>query len=481
MSYKKFTKDVGLLGLTQLINVVSGLITLPIITKFLGAENYGIWVQLMVTMGLVFTFATIQLPQALVRFLPAQKDKKEIQDGIWSALILMLGVLLITSFVLLFFSRPISQFLGAEQLFVIILTPIILFECVNFLLANVFRAFQETKKYCYLAIFQKITETTFVISAVFLGYGLIGAIISVLITKIIFFIIMISFVIKKIGISLPRFLRTKEYLSFCLPLMPTDISYWITQSSDKYIIGFFLGTLFVGYYAPAYTLGCFIAFFMTPLNFLLPAILSKYHDENESEKVISYLEYSLKYFLLVSIPATFGLSILSKQLLTTFSTPQIAQNSYFVVPFITLGMVFFGAYTILSSVFWIKKKTNIGGIIWVFAGVINIALNFLLVPRFGILGAAITTFLAYLFVLVVGYYYCVKELPLKIDWNTILKSTIASTIMGIFVFWFNPRGLFQELIAVTVGVIIYGFLIIILGAITRQELQLFKKIIQKED
>ncbi len=478
MSYKKFTKDVGLLGLTQIINIVSGLVAIPIITKLLGVQNYGIWVQLMVTMGLVSTFATIELPQALVRFLPAQKDPREIQDGVWSTLTVMLGALLVASSVLLFFSGAIARFLGGEQIFVIALAPIIVFECVNFLLANVFRAFQETKKYCYLAILQKITETTFIISTILLGHGLLGAIISVLVTKIIFFAIMLALVIKKIGLSIPRFLKTKEYLSFCLPMIPTDVSYWITQSSDKYFIGFFFGTLFVGYYAPAYTLGCFIAFFMTPLNFLLPAVLSKYHDENEPEKVVSYLEYSVKYFLLVSIPATFGLFALAKPLLTTFSTPEIAQNSYFVVPFVALGMIFFGIYTILSSVFWIKKKTNIGGTIWIIAGILNIAFNIILIPKLGILGASITTLLAYLFILITGYYYFIKEFLIKIDYASIIKSILASSIMAVGVIWLAPRGLLQELIAIIIGASIYLFFIILFRAITRQELELLKKIIR---
>jgi len=256
MSYKKFTKDIGLVGVTQLLVAISGIITLPIITKLLGAENYGIWTQIMVSIGLISTFANIQLPYALIRFLPGEKDKKEIQDGIWSVFVIISGILIAISVLLITFNGVISRFLGCSPIFIFLLAPIVIFDCLNFLLANVFRAFQEIKKYCYLSISANIAETILVVSTILLGYGLLGSVISILVVRIFFFLIMGAFIIKRVGITIPKFKRIKEYLSFCLPLIPVDVSYWVIQSSDKYFIGFFLGTLFVGYYAPAYTLGC---------------------------------------------------------------------------------------------------------------------------------------------------------------------------------------------------------------------------------
>ncbi|MCX6720724.1 MAG: polysaccharide biosynthesis C-terminal domain-containing protein [Candidatus Staskawiczbacteria bacterium] len=480
MSYKKFTKDIGLMGLTQVITVLSGIVTLPIITKLLGAGNYGIWVQLLVTLGLISSIAVINLPNAIVRFLPGEKDKKEIQDGIWSVFVLMLGIIIIISLLLICFSGIISKFLGCQQIFILILSQIIIFDCLNSLLASVFRAFQEIIKYCSFIIFQKIGEASLIILSVLLGYGLLGAVISMLIVRILFFLIMGGIVVRKVGIKIPKFIKIKEYLSFCLPLAPVDISYWVVQSSDKYFIGFFLGTLFVGYYAPAYTLGCYITFSIAPLGFLLPAILAKHHDENEIEKVKTYLSYSLKYFLMIAIPAVFGISVLAKPLLTTFSTAEIAQHSYFVIPFVALSMMLSGIYTIVTQNLLIKKKTKIGGAIWIAAAVLNFGLNFIFIPRFGILGAAITTLLAFSFVTVAGWYYSFKELSFKVDWGIILKSILSAVIMSIFVIWLNPVGIYRELIAVILGGLVYGVLIILLKGFSMQEIQFFKNLLKND-
>ena len=59
MSYKKFTKDVGLVIFTNIILALRGIILLPIITKMLGVESYGVWAQITVLSTLLFPLATL--------------------------------------------------------------------------------------------------------------------------------------------------------------------------------------------------------------------------------------------------------------------------------------------------------------------------------------------------------------------------------------------------------------------------------------
>ena len=87
-------------------------------------------------------------------------------------------------------------------------------------------------------------------------------------------------------------------MSFGLPTIPANLSNWVVNSSDRYVIGIFLDTAAVGYYSPGYTLGNIITMFISPLAFMLPAILAKYYDENNMKEVKTILKYSLKYFLL---------------------------------------------------------------------------------------------------------------------------------------------------------------------------------------
>lgn len=480
MSYKKFTKDIGILGLTQIIMAISGIITLPLITKLLGVKDYGIWTQLSVTLGLIAPIAVLNLPYTLVRFLAGEKDKKEIQDGIWTSLSIIFGASAIIAMFFIVFSGPISVFFNCDKILIKILAFGILFGYPSTIFFAILRAFQENAKYCIITIFQSLIQTGLIILAVFLGYGLLGIFLCNLFISFVSFLITIFFIVKKFGAKFPQFLKIKEYLSFGLPNLFSDLSFWAVQSSDNYLIGFFLGTIFVGYYAPAYTLGGFIAFFVTPLGFILPAILSKHHDENNIDDVKNYLRYSLKYFLMLAIPAVFGISVLAKQLLSVFSTHDIALHSYLVVPFVALSMLFFGICTILDQVIALKKKTKISGTIWIISALLNIGLNIVLVPRLGIIGAAATTLLSYTFAFLSICYYSFKELHFEIEWSFIFKSAAAAIMMSIIISLQNPLGLVKTLLTILSGVVAYFICLFLFKGLSKTEINSLKELLGPE-
>jgi len=478
MSYKKFTKDVFLMGIIAAILALKTLIILPIITKILGAENYGVWTQILVTVSFLSPIVTLGLPFTMVRFLAAEKDIEEIRDGVYSVLTLIFGACLITVSIL-FISKPASIFLGCPTSLIGVLSLIILFESINLVFLYVFRAFQQIKKYSFFVIFQTFLEIGLVIVAVSLNFGLFGAVVSLLIARLANFILMSISTIYRIGIAFPRFLRIKEYLSFGLPTIPANFSYWVLNTSDRYLIGYFLGTLAVGYYAPGYAIGYCVNLFIGPLWFILPAALSKHFDENRISEVKTYLKYSLKYFLAITIPAIFGLSILSKQLLIIFSTQEIAENGYLVVPFVALSTLFFGIYAIFSQILTLVKKTKLDAKVQIIAAITNIALNIILIPRFGILAAAFTTCFSFFVLALLEMYYSYKELAFEIDWNFIYKSLIASILMSTLVILFSPSGIIKTLIIIVISVVFYFILLLIFKGFEKKEISLLKSLMVK--
>jgi len=478
MSYQKFTKDIAIIGSTQALLALKALIILPIITKLIGAESYGIWSQLLITLSLLVPTVTLGLPYTLVRFLPGEKNKREIQDAIWSALAIVLATSLIIALAIFLFSDNISEFFGGEKILVELLSLAIIFECLNQVFLNSFRAFQQIKKYSFFIIFQNLGEILLVAGTIFLGYNLSGAVLSLFIIRFINFLIMGFYITKEIKIKIPEFLKIKEYLRFGLPNVPGNISAWIIQSSDRYLIGFYLGTIFVGYYAPAYIIGSSINFITTPITFILPVILSKLYDENRISEVKNYLKYCLKYFLMVGIPFAFGISALSVQLLATFSTSEIADKSHNIIPLVATSALLFGIYGIIIQTISLKKETKIAGLIWTASAFVNIGLNLIFIPRFGIMGAAITTFIAYGMALVMAYCYSFQKFRFDIDWQSISKSVLASAIMTSFVIWINPVGLFKITIVIILSICIYIFLIFLFRGFSNTEIEILKKLLK---
>ncbi len=74
------------MGIVNLLVSLRGLILIPILTKTLGTDAYGIWSVIIVTISLITPLAMLGLPTAMIRFLSAEKDKGKIQDGFYSVI-----------------------------------------------------------------------------------------------------------------------------------------------------------------------------------------------------------------------------------------------------------------------------------------------------------------------------------------------------------------------------------------------------------
>jgi O-antigen/teichoic acid export membrane protein len=214
--------------------------------------------------------------------------------------------------------------------------------------------------------------------------------------------------------------------------------------------------------------------FLAPLSFMLPAVLSKYYDENNMDEVKKILRYSLKYFLLLAIPATFGLSLLSKSILTILTTPEIALQGYLITPFIAVSAVLFGVRLVMGQGLYLAKRTDISGKIWIIAAILNLGLNFVVVPYIGIVGAAITTLIAFTLSAILATYYSFKYLIFDINFSFIAKSVFASFIISLVIIKLNPVGILNVLVVIGICAVVYSAILLLLKGVKKEEIKFFR-------
>ena len=476
--YKLFVQRIGLVGITNVLIALSSLILLPIVTKSFTINDYGTFVIINTTISLIPAFASLGLPYTMVRFLSAEKDKEKIKEDFYS----ISGIVLVSSFIisalLFLFSKNVGAVLFNGDVNLAMLVSIIVFlACINALLLNFFRTFQQMRRYSLILIVQTYLGVFLISYFAINGFGIFYAALGILIANIFSFFIMIIFIISNIGFKIPKFKNMREYLSFGLPTIPANLSSWIVDSSDRYVIGILLGSAFVGYYSPGYTLGNILVMVLAPFSILLPSVLPRYYEDNNTEKVRIFLKYSIKYFLLISIPSAFGLSILSKPILLILTTPAIALNGYLVTPFVATSAVLFGFYAIAGNILILEKRTKIMGSIWLIAAVLNLSLNIIFVPYFGILGAAAITLIAYLAAFILTILYSSKFFKFDFDLNFIIKSFVASVLMSGIIVYLNPYGILNVVIAVVIGAVVYFVLLLIFKGIQKDEFQFFRELL----
>ncbi len=475
--YKIFVKRMGLMGITNILVVITSIIITPILTKTLSINDYGLWVQVNITYLLITGFNALGLPYTMVRYLSAEKDKDKIQEAFYSLSTLILVVSLITSLIMIYFSKKISILLFAGDASLVILTSLIIFVgSLNLIFIEYFRAFGRMKIYSFLLLVQAYFSLVLVSYFTLTNKGILTIVSGLLITQLIISIITIPIIIHSIGFKLPKFKNIIEYLNFGLPTIPSNLSYWMVDSSDRYLIAFILGVvycriLFSGLY---FRNGDFYFF---PFSLILPAVLPKYYDNGNMEQVHLIINYSMKYFILVAIPSVFVLSLLSKQLLLLLTTPEIMLHGYLVTPFVALSAFIGSVYGIFSNYLTLKKKTKIVGGIWITASIVTIS-NFLFIPYFGIIGAAMVTLLSYSVAFMLGLYYTNQYFKIKFNYRFIIKSIIASLIMSIFIILINPKELLGLIIVIVMSILIYLSFIFAFKGINRTEIDFFVKLIK---
>jgi O-antigen/teichoic acid export membrane protein len=222
-------------------------------------------------------------------------------------------------------------------------------------------------------------------------------------------------------------------------------------------------------------LGSTVSMVSAPLVILLPPVLSKHYDDDNIADVRTILAYSLKYYAGIALPCVFALSVLSKPLLLLLTTQQIAANGYLVTPLVAAGTALIGANALFGIILSLRKKTAIIGTIWVLSAALNFGLNLVLIPYLGLIGAALTTFLAFLLAIVLITRYSFRYLKFDVNKGFIVKSVCGSSIMALFLLLWNPSGPLSILVSIALAAVIYLAILLALRGLTIREIKLIYK------
>jgi len=136
--------------------------------------------------------------------------------------------------------------------------------------------------------------------------------------------------------------------------------------------------------------------------------------------ILGLLGGILTYFVLVGMFVALGLSVLSKEVLMVMATPPF-YGAYKVIPLIALSYVLYGCYFVFNPGMLIAKKTKYAAPIVGAGAVMNLGLNYLLIPNYGMMGAAVATVISYL-MLPIGLFVLSRRFyPIKYEWGRVAK------------------------------------------------------------
>jgi len=208
----------------------------------------------------------------------------------------------------------------------------------------------------------------------------------------------------------------KLLLVFGMPLVPASLSIWIMNYSNRYFLVRLtsldeVGLLSVGTKVASIAVLVITAFRMA----WGPFAYSLIDDENLARKTYSRV---LTYYLIVTLIAAVSLSIFSRELVLLLSTP-VYEESASTIPFLALSATFWGAAVIVGIGYGIAKRSYHTTIATIGGAIVNIGLNFILIPRWGIVGAAISTMAGNLIAMMYSYFVAQRYFKVKYNFRRI--------------------------------------------------------------
>ena len=363
---------------------------LPILTRYLNPADYGIIATFQVLLGIMPIFIGLNTSHAFtVNYFKINRNEIKIYIG--NVLIITIINFLIQFMLFILFRKILSNLLGLPGNWITIIVIASLFQTIIILALNIWVVKQKPIKY---AIYQfMITAFNMSISItliVIFGWGWQGRMQGLVTSSVVFGLLGAIIIWKNGDIKLSF---NKDYIKDALligtPLIPFMLGSWIMTSIDRFFINAMVGLSATGIYTVGYQVGLIIKILSDSFNRAwMPFLFDKLKNDNYSTKV-KIVKFSYMYYILLIFSAVI-LSYIAPYFLRTFVGKEF-YSSYRYVLWISLGYAASGISLTLRNYLLYIKKTYILSYITVIMAVLNGILNYILIKRYGAIGAAQAT------------------------------------------------------------------------------------------
>jgi len=490
-SLKKLAQGAGIIFVFSLSAYLFMFLFKLTVARYFGPDKFGLFNLAEAILGILGTLALIGIDYGVTRYIPIYENRgeKSLLKGylnfifkipLFSSLILTILILLSAPLIKTFFNFP-DDFVLILRLFVIILP----FHVLNGIFTQVFLA---KNKVLHQNISKHIIET---------GLLLVGALLIVLLKLNIYYLVLFFIIPKFLSFiyniwvykSKINFQKTnnqiynwKEWIYFSSPLLIMGVFSYFISWTDNLVIGKFLEPTHLGVYAIAFSLSRFLLVFVYSLKMVFMPIISERYAHNDKEAINFLFKKSQNWMFGLALPIALFLIFFAKEILDILYGAKYISGAL-SINILVVGFILTIYFGLVHSIIILHKKTKYLLKISLLVASINFFLNIVMVPVFGIIGAAISSSFS-LSLLSLLYWYKARKLEklnfnrntnIKIFFSTILSLIIIKMITEIFVF--NE---YLKLISMGIlYILIYVIFLLILKTFDKSDFQIMLAVEKK--
>lgn len=468
---QRIAKNTFVLFVSQATVILFGFFYYICTARYLGAEGFGILSFAISFTGIFCLFADIGLKTLTTR----EISRDESLAGKYLGNIFVLKVILVTvTFVLI--ATTIKLFGYPEQTIkvVYIITASFLLRSFTDMFYSIFQALEKMEYISAGRFIDSILMLAGALIAIELNLEIISFVTIYLFTNTIALaysglICLRKFVMPQIEVDLHFW---KQIIRESLPFWLTSVFAIIYFRIDIVMLSVMNGDVVVGWYAAPYRLIDALSILPSVIMIVMYPIFSKYHI-NSKESLNVAFKKSIKMLIIIAIPIGIGTTLLAEEIILLIYGNEFVPSVIALKILIWASVLSFINYTPVTLLNSTNRQRNLM-VFTCIGAIVNIALNFLLIPMMSYVGAGIATVITEL---IVGslMIYEINKFQKKSLSNlhiTVAKSILSAFVMGTFILIFKSCNL---LLLIFFAATLYLIILLAMKTFEKDELDMINQ------
>jgi O-antigen/teichoic acid export membrane protein len=395
---RSFIKNSFITFTRQISNIVIGMLLLSVLGKYLGDKGFGDYTLLTLFPTVLLTFLTLGVNTSTIYFV----SRKEVDlntvfnNNIIIGTLLSIISILVGLISVIFFSEQLFNDTPISLVYLSLLSVPFLFLREYF--QTVFQGLQDFKTFNTLMVQNQLSILSFaVIFVILLDFGLRGALSAFILGNAITVITMIFKLIRHHSVSFKWNSFSWEYfrksVNYGLKAHVSNFASFLNYRTVVFILGYFSTGSAVGRYSAAMNLGERISIFATSFSSVLYPKISSTNSEADRNRVTSIVSRNV---LLITILMAMVAFVLSDFIVYTIFNKSFTETPL-LLKIMLPGFALLAVEKVLSNDIAGRGRPELNMWLSIYNVVFNVILNLFMVPKFGVVGAAISTTITYFF------------------------------------------------------------------------------------
>lgn len=467
-----------------------------LISRTYGAEIYGVFSLSVMLIGWFKVFSGLGLKQGLSRYIPffrARKEDEKIQYIFKKSFLILIIISAIAGLLLFFLSDLIAIDIFSNSNLVIFLRIFSIALPLIVLGESLLSAIKSYEQIGWFSFISNVLGNLVMLMCLFLLIFFEADLISVPISYALGYSSMffVAYIVckkkipkifklhRKSGIESGK-IAFKEMFSYSWPFIFYGIVLLIFSWTDSLMLGIFRTAEEVGFYNAAMPFAALIEFpLIIFIQFFFP-LVTKEFSKNRMDIVKQLSQQVGKWIFIMTIPIFIILFCFPGVFLKLFGEEYLVAES--ALRFLSVGVLFSTIFGISQELLSMKGKSKLILLDMVVAGAINVLLNFLLVPNYGISGASIATMVSLIFLSLTFFIQVYRNLSIIPLRRKVLRVSIIAVVATSLLFFIRSFMAINFVSLIFCGIFfmaIYILLLLVTGCFDKNDIYILRSILNK--